>query len=91
MKNVESFGNVMRCMFSAGATATEKLDLFPRQGNHSIHVYPDQVSDPMQSFIICVNKCGRHLSFEEKDWVLDELAASFKKTALLLTVLAHED
>ncbi|GMH42806.1 hypothetical protein BSKO_10725 [Bryopsis sp. KO-2023] len=74
-----------------GATATEKLELFQRGAVKAYQSYPDFVDDPLKQFVSCINKCGGHLSFAEKEFVLDELAASFKKTAIMLTPLARED
>lgn len=77
--------------YPTGATATEKLNLFPRQATDTFQKYPDDVEDPLEQFIKSMNACGLCLSSEEREIVLEELAASFKKTALTLASLAHVD
>jgi hypothetical protein len=69
----------------------EKLNLFPIGALNFYRSYPEDMDDPLQTFIARINAVGEALDETEKEVLMKELPTAFQKTSTLLLALAHDD
>lgn len=75
-----------------GSAASEKLNLFQAGAISTWRAFPEQVGrNPVVTFAELVNKAGSCLTPQQRQTVIDELAACMIRTSTLLLSLAHED
>eukprot|EP00210_Caulerpa_lentillifera_P005755 g5502.t1 len=70
------------------SAAVEKLDLIPKKAVSATQDYPEEIYDPVRSFIDATNTLGRLLSEDQTQIMFDELPKAFTNTAILFESLA---
>lgn len=75
-----------------GSAAAEKLNLFKAQAVQTWRGFPAAAGrNPVVTFAEHVNTAGTYLTQQQRQSIIDELAAAMIRTSMLLSTLSHED
>lgn len=67
----------------------EKLDLIPKKAVSAARDYPEEIYDPVRSFVDNINNLGRILTENQIDIMFEELPKAFTSTAIMFEPLAR--